>query len=214
MLGIAGLLGSGRTELLKALAGLDSYSEGEVEIDGTRIHKPTYARMLAHGLGYTPENRKEAGIMPLLGVDENTVMTNRHRVSRLGVLQWADIRQYTQDIIARMRVKAASTTTPIGTLSGGNQQKVVIGRWVYAESRVLLLDEPTRGVDVEAKNQIYQIVRQLAAEGKSIIFVSSEVEELPLVCDRILLLQQGTLTRTLTSPVSTEELMAEILASH
>jgi len=214
VLGIAGLLGSGRTELLKALAGLDSYNEGEVEIDGARIHKPTYARMLAHGLGYTPENRKEAGIMPLLGVDENTVMTNRHRVSRLGVLQWADIRQYTQDIIARMRVKAASTTTPIGMLSGGNQQKVVIGRWVYAESRVLLLDEPTRGVDVEAKNQIYQIVRQLAAEGKSIIFVSSEVEELPLVCDRILLLQQGTLTRTLTSPVSTEELMAEILASH
>lgn len=214
VLGIAGLLGSGRTELLNALAGLEPYREGTVEIDGQVIHKPTYARMLALGLGYTPENRKDAGIMPLLGVDENTVMTNRHRVSRCGILQWPQVRQFTQEIIERMRVKTASTSTPIGTLSGGNQQKVVIGRWVYAGSRVLLLDEPTRGVDVEAKNQIYQIVRQLAAEGKSIIFVSSEVEELPLVCDRILLLQKGTLTRPLTSPVSTEELMAEILASH
>ncbi|RJT46336.1 sugar ABC transporter ATP-binding protein [Rahnella woolbedingensis] len=214
VLGIAGLLGSGRTELLNALAGLAPSGDGVIEIDGQVIRKPTYARMLALGLGYTPENRKDAGIMPLLGVDENTVMTNRHRVSRFGILQWPKVRLFTQEIIERMRIKTASTTTPIGTLSGGNQQKVVIGRWVYAGSRVLLLDEPTRGVDVEAKNQIYQIVRQLASEGKSIIFVSSEIEELPLVCDRILLLQKGTLTRTLTSPVNTETLMAEILASH
>ncbi|WP_347072416.1 ATP-binding cassette domain-containing protein, partial [Escherichia coli] len=92
----------------------------------------------------------------------------------------------TRDIIERLHIKTASTDTPIGTLSGGNQQKVVIGRWVYAGSRVLLLDEPTRGVDIEAKAQIYAIIRQLAAEGRSIIFVSSEIEELPLVCDRAL----------------------------
>ena len=97
------------------------------------------------------------------------------------------------------------------TLSGGNQQKVVIGRWVYARSRILLLDEPTRGVDVEAKNQIYRIARELAAEGKSIIFVSSEVEELPQVCDRILLLQQGTIVKEFISPVDVEQLMSEVL---
>ncbi|WP_413733454.1 sugar ABC transporter ATP-binding protein [Sodalis sp. RH21] len=214
VLGIAGLLGSGRTELLKALAGLEPPDQGTIEIDGTVINRPDYTRMLQAGVGYTPENRKEAGIMPLLGVDENTVMTNRHRISRWGILQWPKVRHFTREIMDRMRIKAADTTTLIGTLSGGNQQKVVIGRWVYAESRILLLDEPTRGVDVEAKNQIYQIVRQLAAEGKSIIFVSSEVEELPLVCDRVLLLQQGTLTKTLISPIKMDELMAEILASH
>ena len=108
-------------------------------------------------------------------------------------------------------MKTAETGTPIMTLSGGNQQKVVIGRWVYARSRILLLDEPTRGVDVEAKNQIYRIARELAAEGKSIIFVSSEVEELPQVCDRILLLQQGTIVKEFISPVDVEQLMSEVL---
>ena len=149
--------------------------------------------------------------MPLLGVDENTVMTDSRSVSRFGVLNWPKIKQATSAIVSRMRVKTAETGTPIMTLSGGNQQKVVIGRWVYARSRILLLDEPTRGVDVEAKNQIYRIARELAAEGKSIIFVSSEVEELPQVCDRILLLQQGTIVKEFISPVDAEQLMSEVL---
>jgi simple sugar transport system ATP-binding protein len=113
-----------------------------------------------------------------------------------------------------MTIKAANTETAIGTLSGGNQQKVVIGRWVYAESEILLLDEPTRGVDIEAKQQIYRIVRELAAEGKSVVFISSEIEELPLVCDRILLLQNGEFTRELLAPVNVDELMSAILSTH
>lgn len=113
-----------------------------------------------------------------------------------------------------MTVKAASSETPIGTLSGGNQQKVVIGRWVYAASQILLLDEPTRGVDIEAKQQIYRIVRELAAEGKSVVFISSEVEELPLVCDRILLLQHGTFSQEFHAPVNVDELMSAILFVH
>ena len=108
-----------------------------------------------------------------------------------------------------MTVKAASSETPIGTLSGGNQQKVVI-----AASQILLLDEPTRGVDIEAKQQIYRIVRELAAEGKSVVFISREVEELPLVCDRILLLQHGTFSQEFHSPVNVDELMSAILSVH
>lgn len=214
VLGIAGLLGAGRSELLKAIVGLEAFSEGELTMNGETIRRPDYATMLRRGMAYTPENRKAEGIMPLLGVDENTVMTDSQRVSRWGILNWPQIKQMTGAIVERMRVKTANTHTPIVTLSGGNQQKVVIGRWVYAQSQILLLDEPTRGVDVEAKNQIYRIARELAEEGKSIIFVSSEVEELPQVCDRILLLQQGTIAKEFISPVDVEQLMSEVLMIH
>lgn len=202
---------AGRSELLKAIVGLTPFTEGELVLDGETLMAPNYAGMLKRGMAYTPENRKAEGIMPLLGVDENTVMTDSRAVSRYGVLNWLKIKQATSAIVSRMRVKTAATGTPIVTLSGGNQQKVVIGRWVYARSRILLLDEPTRGVDVEAKNQIYRIARELAAEGKSIIFVSSEVEELPQVCDRILLLQQGRIAKEFISPVDVEQLMSEVL---
>ncbi|WP_139536801.1 sugar ABC transporter ATP-binding protein [Klebsiella spallanzanii] len=214
VLGIAGLLGSGRSELLKAIIGLEPFSSGEITLNSVSIARPEYSAMLKSGVGYTPENRKEAGIIPLLGVDENTVMTNRHKVSERGVLNWQRIQELTAAVMSRMTVKAANTQTAIGTLSGGNQQKVVIGRWVYAGSEILLLDEPTRGVDIEAKQQIYRIVRELAAEGKSVIFISSEIEELPLVCDRILLLQNGEFTRELLAPVNVDELMSAILSTH
>jgi simple sugar transport system ATP-binding protein len=214
VLGIAGLLGAGRSELLKAIIGLEPCDSADIRVNGESVHNPTYADMLARGIGYTPENRKEAGIIPLLGVDENTVLTHCRKVSARGVLQWDLIRRMTQEVMQRMTVKAASTETSVGTLSGGNQQKVVIGRWVYAASQILLLDEPTRGVDIEAKQQIYRIVRELAAEGKSVVFISSEVEELPLVCDRILLLQHGTFTQEYHAPVSIDALMSAILSVH
>jgi simple sugar transport system ATP-binding protein len=214
VLGIAGLLGAGRSELLKAIVGLEPYESGEIRVNGEVIHRPEYGQMLRRGIGYTPENRKEAGIIPWLGVDENTVLTNRSKVTARGMLQWDTIRRATEEIMRRMTVKAASPATAIGTLSGGNQQKVVIGRWVYAASQILLLDEPTRGVDIEAKQQIYRIVRELAAEGKSVVFISSEVEELPLVCDRILLLQQGVFTQEFRAPVRVDALMSAILSTH
>ena len=153
--------------------------------------------------------------MPLLGVDENTVMTDFAGVSRAGILSGGRIARATADIVRRLSVKSARLSTPIGTLSGGNQQKVVIGRWVYAGSRILLLDEPTRGVDVEAKRQIYAIIRDLAAEGKSIIFVSSEVEELPNVCDRVLVLRDGRIAEEFKPPnINADRLMAACIAGH
>lgn len=136
VLGIAGLLGAGRSELLKAIVGLETYEQGEIVINGEKIMRPDYGDMLKRGIGYTPENRKEAGIIPWLGVDENTVLTNRQKISANGVLQWSTIRRLTEEVMQRMTVKAASSETPIGTLSGGNQQKVVIGRWVYAASQI------------------------------------------------------------------------------
>ena len=199
ILGIAGLLGSGRTEILRAIAGLDQPAKGEIIYHGRKLDGD-FIKRLRQGLAITPENRKDDGIFPVLGVSENIVLADPAQVSQRGILNPASIRERAQKIVDQFRVKAAQLTTPIGTLSGGNQQKIVIGRWVYAGAQVLLLDEPTRGVDVEAKAQIYRIARDLAQEGKSIIFVSSEIEELPLVCNRVLVLNDGRFTETFQAP--------------
>ena len=213
VLGIAGLLGSGRTELLHAIMGLTPIRSGTVTVDGVTVGGQGYPAMLARGFGLTPESRKDDGIIPYLGVDENTVATDFDRVSSAGVLSWVKIASATRDIVARMNVKAARTSTPIATLSGGNQQKIVIGRWVYAGSRVLLLDEPTRGVDVEAKSQIYAIIRKLSAEGCSIVFISSEIEELPKVCDRVLVLRDGRIAKSFAAPdIDADRLLAASIA--
>ena len=215
VLGIAGLLGAGRTELLQAIMGVRPFESGRISVDGADLRRPSYRAMLERGFGYTPESRKEEGIVPLLGVDENTVATDFAAVSHRGILSARRIAEATRSVIGRLHVKTAATDTPIGTLSGGNQQKVVIGRWVHAGSRVLLLDEPTRGVDVEAKAQIYAIIRQLAAEGRSVVFVSSEIEELPLVCDRVLVLRDGRLTDEFLSPaIDQDAVMAACIAGH
>ena len=214
VLGIAGLLGSGRSELLKAMAGLAAPISGTILIDGKPVRQARFRDMVRRGIGVTPESRKEEGIIPLLGVDENIVATNFDKVERGGVLSWQRIAEATRDIIARLEIMAGRTSTPLNTLSGGNQQKVVIGRWVYAGARILLFDEPTRGVDVEAKTQIYAIIRKLAAGEKSVIFVSSEVEELPKVCDRVLVLRDGRIVDEFTAPrIDAEELLASCIAS-
>jgi ABC-type sugar transport system ATPase subunit len=212
VLGLAGLLGSGRTELLRAIVGLSPVESGTVMLEGHEVTGGTYREMVRRGVGMTPESRKEDGIVPLLGVDENIVATDFAKVTVNGVLSPSKIATAAGEIIRRIGIKTTRDSTPIGTLSGGNQQKVVIGRWVYAGSRILLLDEPTRGVDVEAKSQIYAIVRQLAGEGKSIIFVSSEIEELPKVCDRVLVLKDGRFVAEFKAPgISTEALIAASL---
>jgi simple sugar transport system ATP-binding protein len=215
VLGIAGLLGSGRTELLQSIMGVRAFDSGTIAVDGKPLGTPNYKQMVSRGFGYTPESRKDEAIIPLLGVDENTLVTDFSAVSNYGVLSKSRMAAATRRIVDRLHVKTAETDTPIGTLSGGNQQKVVIGRWVHADSRVLLLDEPTRGVDVEAKAQIYTIIRQLAAEGRSVIFVSSEIEELPLVCDRVAVLRDGTLKQEFASPnIGQDALMAACIADH
>ena len=172
-----------------------------------------YGAMVQRGLGLTPENRKDEGIMALLGVDENIVMTRLSDVSDHGVLSWARVRDAARAIIHRLEIRTASERTPIGTLSGGNQQKAVIGRWLYAGSELLLLDEPTRGVDVESKGQIYAIIREIAAAGAGVIFVSSEVEELPRVCDRALVLRGGRIAEEVASAdMNADRLMAASMA--
>ncbi|CCO50345.1 fused putative sugar transporter subunits of ABC superfamily: ATP-binding components [Vibrio nigripulchritudo SOn1] len=199
VLGLAGLLGSGRTEILRAIVGLDQPESGTIEHHGSPVNS-NYIQRLRSGIAITPENRKDDGIFPQLSVNENVVLADPPKVSNLGVFSANLVRKAVQNVVDQLSVKTASLSTPISMLSGGNQQKLVIGRWIYAGSDVLLLDEPTRGVDVEAKAQLYLLVRELASKGKSVVFVSSEIEELPLVCDRVLVLRDGHIVEEFNAP--------------
>ena len=194
------------------MAGLAPIQGGTVAMNGRDLAGRSYVQRVRAGLGLTPESRKEDGILPLLGVDENIVAADFGRVTRLGVVSRRRMRAAAAEVIARIAIKTARAGTPIGMLSGGNQQKAVIGRWIHAGSQILLFNEPTRGVDVEAKAQIYRIVRQLASAGKSVVFVSSEVEELPDVCDRVLVLKDGRFVAEFIAPdIRTDRLMAACL---
>lgn len=215
ILGVAGLLGSGRTELLRAIAGWERITSGRIRVHGEEVTSPGPRRMRRAGVGLTPENRKREGVLLDLGIDENIVLSDFGRVSRAGVLSAPAIRDATRFLGDRLHIKAHDLSQSISTLSGGNQQKAVIARWLHADTDVLLLDEPTRGVDVEAKAQIYAIMRQVADEGKAVIFVSSEIEELPLACDRVLVLRDGTIQAEFTAPdIDLTRLLEATMASH
>jgi simple sugar transport system ATP-binding protein len=215
VVGIAGVLGSGRTEILQAIAGLIAPQEGTILVDGQDIAGRGNIHALRAGIGMTPENRKEDGIFPLLGIDENIVMSDWSSVTTGGVLRRRRISSAVKALISRISIKTASQRAEISTLSGGNQQKAIIARWLHADSRILLLDEPTRGVDVEAKAQIYSLVRSLAASGRSVVFVSSELEELPDVCDRVYVLRGGEIVAEVTAPnISSDSLLAAAMAEH
>ncbi|MBU3068052.1 sugar ABC transporter ATP-binding protein [Nocardia sp. NEAU-G5] len=209
VLGIAGLLGSGRTELLEAIYGLRPVVRGEVSVAGERILRRRPRRMLARGVGLTPEDRKGSGIVPMLGVGENILLSARGRVLPRFWIKPPREAAVTKETLRALSIVASTSGQEIGTLSGGNQQKAVIGRLLAAKMSVLLLDEPTRGIDVHAKGQIYKLIRELAENGISSIFVSSELEELSEVCDRVLVLRDGRIRdEVVGAGATTEKLLA------
>lgn len=205
VLGIAGLLGSGRTELLESVFGLRHDATGSIELGGRRVAGRHPRRMLDLGVAYTSEDRKAAGIVSMLGVGENLLLTARGRVLPKFWLRPIKESRLVKDSMAALSIRASSPDQEIGTLSGGNQQKGVIGRALTAKMRVLLLDEPTRGVDLHAKAQIYRLIRELADDGVSSIFVSSELEEIAEVCDRVLILRDGRVHEELIGREATAE---------
>lgn len=191
VLGIAGLLGTGRSELLRTIAGFDRVQGGHIKLESGEAHHSNVRYMIAHGVALTPENRRDEGILPYLGVHENLAIGRWNRLARAGVISWRKIRDIAGEFITKLSIKTPAVDTPVMNLSGGNQQKVVIGRWLDVADRVLLMDEPTRGVDIEAKSQIYEIIRDTAKRGVGIIVVTSELEELLWCCDSIICLHRG-----------------------
>ena len=215
ILGIAGLLGSGRTELLRVLAGIDRHSSGSIALHDKPIGGRSVREMLGHGIALVPEDRKVEGLVLGMPIAQNLSMSALSRVSSAGVLSRGRESELARDSRTQLDIKAADLDLPVETLSGGNQQKVVIGRCLNAEVEVLLLDEPTRGVDVQAKQQIYALVKALAAEGKAIIFVSSEYEELLLLCHRVVVMAEGQIVEAFDpDTVRMDGLMTRLLAAN
>lgn len=198
VLGIAGMLGSGRTELLRAIYGLLPYKSGQIRFDGELVVNPSPEKMKALGIGYASENRKEDGLVQSASVRDNLCLAALSRIGRRGRISRAMEQPYIDANIRDLHIKVPDPDRPVSSLSGGNQQKVVIGNWLNTQPRILLLDEPSRGIDVAAKQQIFQIVWAQAARGISSIVVSTELEELLEVCDRILVLRDGRIQSELT----------------
>jgi ribose transport system ATP-binding protein len=200
ILGIAGLVGAGRTETLRALFGLDRIRDGVVMVYGQERTHATPTARLSDGIGLLSENRKEEGLMLNRSVADNLTVTRFSPVATAGFVNSSRQRQATQQWIEKLQVRARDAAQPISELSGGNQQKIAIGRLLHHEAKIFLLDEPTRGIDVGSKAQIYRLMGELAAQGKSVVFVSSYLPELLGVCDTIAVMCRGVLSET--KPVS------------
>jgi ribose transport system ATP-binding protein len=198
VLGIAGLVGAGRTELARMIFGADDRKSGVLRIGGEEIGVRSPAQALGHGIGYLSENRKEEGLNLGLPIDQNIVLTDLDKVSRRGVILGGRMREVAQALIELLSIKGKAGSEA-GSLSGGNQQKVVISKWLHAGCRVLIFDEPTRGIDVAAKAEVHAIIRDFAREGRGAIVISSEVEDLLAVCDRVLVMSKGQVTASLAA---------------
>ena len=191
ILGIAGLVGSRRTELLETIFGIRSKASGEVKLHGNLVNNLTSRQAIKNGFALLTEERRATGIFGQLDIKFNTMIANIDGYSKFGVLDNKKMTEDTKWTIDSMKVKTPSQKTAIRTLSGGNQQKVIIGRWLLTKPEILLIDEPTRGIDVGAKYEIYQLIIDLANKGKGVIVVSSEMPELIGICDRILVMSNG-----------------------
>jgi ABC-type sugar transport system ATPase subunit len=199
ILGLAGLVGAGRTELVRAIFGRDRIDSGEIYIAGVNVRKPTPSRMWRLGIGLTPEDRKSQGLVLGSTVRENIVLTVLSRLTRLGLLKSRAEATLVDRLIKELQIVTPSRNAVVRTLSGGNQQKVVIAKWLARRPHVLILDEPTRGVDVNAKAQILTILDRLATEGVAIIFISSELEEVVAISHRILTMAHGRIVGEMES---------------
>ena len=199
IVGIAGLGGAGRTEVLESVFGLLTRRSGKITLNGKTLSNKNPREAIASGFALLTEERRATGIFGILDITENTVISNLSKYRLAGVfLSKQKMHKDTDWSIGAMRIKTPHRHTKIRALSGGNQQKVILGRWLLTEPEVLLLDEPTRGIDVGAKYEIYQLIIELAAKGKSVIMVSSEMPELLGICDRILVMSGGRLAGEVT----------------
>jgi ribose transport system ATP-binding protein len=212
ILGIAGLIGAGRTELARAIFGADPINSGSLKINGKEITINNPKDAIKCGIGLIPEDRKSQGLLLNKGIDFNIVYASMKYISRNGFIQKAKEKETTEKYSKAMDIKSYSAAQITRTLSGGNQQKVVLGKWLATKCDILIFDEPTRGIDVGAKSEIYMLMRSLIEEGKSIIMISSELPELIGISDRVLVMRDGQIKTTLSGSDITQENIMEFAA--
>ncbi len=205
ILGIGGLVGSGRTELLRSIYGADRYDKGEVLFNGKPVSR-SVKKNIRNGMGYIPEDRRGEGLIPLLSVGDNIAMPNYDMLSNgMAVVNHAKELELGEEMIREIDIRPANSKMPVRNLSGGNQQKVVVGKWLARDLKVLLIDEPTVGVDIGVKGEIHQIFMRLAQQGVVIILVSSDLKELIQISDRIIVLHEGSIFKEFSKEEATQQ---------
>ncbi|MBQ2480996.1 MAG: sugar ABC transporter ATP-binding protein, partial [Treponema sp.] len=217
VVGISGLMGAGRTELAMSIFG-HSYGaniRGQIFLNGKEVHFPDVKSAIKHGLAYVTEDRKGNGLILSESIAKNTVSANLQKI--VNKYHSIDIdleNKYSVEMAKDMHTKCASVQEDVGNLSGGNQQKVLIGKWLFAEPDILILDEPTRGIDVGAKYEIYCIINKMVSEGKSVLMISSEMPEILGMCDRIYIMNEGKFVGEMKGSEATQEkIMTRIIES-
>jgi len=210
ILGLIGLVGSGRTELVNLLFGLDRRTGGRVYIDGKEVNNSNAKRAIANGMGFVPEDRQKQGLILNFDVKANITLANfmKYCLGKLGIINSIKERQAAEKYVSRLRIKTRSTSSSVEHLSGGNQQKVVIAKWIDTGPKVLIFDEPTKGIDIGAKTEVYRLIQELAAKGAGVILISSEVEEILGVADRFLILYKGSVVGEMTPDRATPHQVA------
>jgi ribose transport system ATP-binding protein len=214
ILGVAGLMGSGRTEMARAIFGADPTDGGRVRVAGRRLAQQDPSDSIAAGLGFITEDRKQQGLLLQRSVAENITLTCLDEISRLGMLDLDAESDRARGLVERLRIRAASLSQEIASLSGGNQQKVILARWLAARCRVLLFDEPTRGIDVGAKAEIYELIGELVEQGVAVVLISSEMPELLGLADRVAVLHEGTLQGVLPRTEASQERIMQFALGH
>lgn len=205
ILGFAGLMGAGRTEVARAIFGADAIDSGDIRIHGQQVRIQAPHDAVRHGIGYLSEDRKRFGLMVEMDVKMNIALASYRKARRLGWMQDSIIGEKAQHYVEALQIKTPTIHQQVKFLSGGNQQKVVIGKWLLRDCDILIFDEPTRGIDVGAKTEIYKLLDDLAAQGKSIIMISSELPEILRMSHRIMVMCEGRITGELTQQEATQE---------
>ena len=215
VVGFAGLVGAGRTDVAKALFGEDRLISGKIYLEEKEIRVKSPNVAIRFGIGFSPEDRKREALVLLRSVRENITLVILNALSRLHFVKSRQEHRIVQDLVDRLRIKTPTMEQEVGKLSGGNQQKVVLARWLARAPKVLILDEPTRGVDVGAKAEIYKLINEMAAQGMGVIFISSELPEVLGVSDRIIVMQNGHITGEIPASQASEETVLRLaMAEH
>jgi ribose transport system ATP-binding protein len=213
VVGLAGLLGSGRSSTAKAIYGAEPLDAGTVSMEGREVRRGSTRAAIAAGIALIPEDRKAEGVVPTLSVRDNITLTILPRLSRRGLLVGTDERRIAQEFIDRLRIKTSGPDQKLSELSGGNQQKVLLARMLATAPRLLILDDPTRGIDVGAKAEIQALVSDLAGQGLAVVLISSDLEEVVEGSDRLIVMRDGVVIGELSGGDVHEDKVVELLAA-
>jgi len=206
---LAGLVGAGRTEVARAIFGIDRWDAGSVEVDGRRLRAGSPTRAMAAGVGLVPEDRRQQGLVMDFSIERNVALASLDSVQRAGIIRRGAERRFAKDWALRLQLRYSKLTSPVWTLSGGNQQKVVLAKWLARKPAVLIVDEPTRGIDVGTKAEVHRLLSELAAQGVAVLMISSELPEVLGMADRILVLFEGRVTREFARAEATEDVIMQ-----